>query len=125
MSDTLPIIKIFIQQMGTYLHQRYMAALSYRDVYRTRKERKLIQSIESRLKKGNCILRVTDKSGIFHIGHATDYEKKAEAYRQKTGTYVELATDPLWKVFEKVVHLLNDLRSKKYIHLWRLNKMMP
>jgi hypothetical protein len=58
---------------------------------------------------------VTDKSGIFHIGHtSSDYEQKAEVYRQKTGTYVELATDPLWTVFDKFVDLLNGLRSKKY-----------
>lgn len=37
--------------MKTYLLQRYMAPLSYRDVYRTRKEFKLIQSIESSFKK--------------------------------------------------------------------------
>ena len=80
MSNTLPIIKQFIQQIETYLQHRYMDSLSYRDIYRTRKEYKLIQSIESGLKKGKYILRVTDKSGIFHISHATDYEQKAEAY---------------------------------------------
>ncbi len=68
----LSIVKQFFQQMETYLYQRYMAPLSYRDIYRTRKELKLIKSIESRLKKGKYILRVTDKSGIFHISHARD-----------------------------------------------------
>jgi hypothetical protein len=81
MSDTLPIIKQFNQQMETYLYQRSMAALSYPNIYRTRNEFKLIQSIESSLKKGTYILRLTDKSGIFHISHATDYEQKAEADR--------------------------------------------
>jgi hypothetical protein len=93
-SITLPIVKQFTQQMETYLQQRYMASLSYRDIYRTRKELELIKSIESRLKKGKYILRVTDKSGIFHIGHAKDYEQKAEAYLQKTGAYVELESYP-------------------------------
>ena len=58
---------------------------------------------------------MTDKSGIFHLGHASDYERKAQAYRQKTGAYVELDSSPLWPVFDKVVHLLNNLRSKKHI----------
>jgi hypothetical protein len=71
------------------------------------------------------IIRFTDKSGIFHLGHATDYEQKAEAYRQKTGAYIELETDPLWPTFDKVVHLLNSLRSKDHIRAWQLNEMMP
>ncbi len=65
------------------------------------------------IEKAKYILRVTDKTGIFHLGRATDYEQKAEAYRQKTGAHIELTTNPLWTVFDKVVHLLNDLCSKK------------
>jgi hypothetical protein len=68
---------------------------------------------------------VTDKSGIFHLGHAKDYEQKSEAYRQKTGAYIELENDPLWSVFDKVVRLLNDLRSKDHIRAWQFNQMMP
>ena len=119
------IIKQFIQQLEINLHKQYMAPISYQDVYRTRKEFKLIKSIESKLKKQKYILRVTDKSGIFHLSHASDYEQKAEAYRQKTGAYIELENDPLWTVFDKVVHLLNNLRSKDHIRAWQLNKMMP
>ncbi len=68
---------------------------------------------------------MTDKSGIFHIGHAKDYEQKAKAYRKKTQAYIELTTDPLWIVFDKVVHLFNDLRSKKQIQAGQLDKTMP
>ncbi len=124
-SNSSPIIKQFIQEMETRLYQRYMAPLSYRDIYRTRQELKLIKSIESKLRKGKYVLRFTDKSGIFHIGHATDYQQKAEAYRHKTSAYIELGSDPLWTVFDKVVHLLNNLRSKDHIRVWQLNKMMP
>ena len=125
MSNTSPIIKEFSRQIETYLHQQYMAPLSYCDIYRIQREFNLIQSIQSRLNKGKYILRVSDKSGIFHIGHATDYEQKAEAYRQKTGAYCELEDDPLWIIFDKVVCLLNNLRSKDHIRVWQLNKMMP
>ncbi|CAM4986513.1 unnamed protein product [Rotaria socialis] len=34
-------------------------------------------------------------------------------------------SNPLWSVFDKVIILLNDLRSKKYILSWQLDKMMP
>ncbi|CAF3736301.1 unnamed protein product [Rotaria socialis] len=52
--------------------------------------------VTKNLKTGNYILRETDKSGIFHVGHShsADYEKKAEAYRQKTGAYIELDSNP-------------------------------
>ncbi|CAF4175015.1 unnamed protein product [Rotaria magnacalcarata] len=70
-------------------------------------------------------LSKSGKSGIFHIGNSVDYEKKAEAYRQKTGFYIELDSNPLWSVFDKVILLLNDLRSNKYILSWQLHKMMP
>ena len=125
MLHTSKIIKQFSQQLETCLYQRYMAPLSYLNIYRARKELELMKSIQHSLKKGKYVLRVTDKSGIFHIGHVTDYAQKAEAYRQKTGAYLELASDPLWIVFDKVVHLLNDLRSKDRIRVWHLEKMMP
>ncbi|CAF3750637.1 unnamed protein product [Rotaria socialis] len=70
-------------------------------------------------------LSKSNKSGVFHIGNSVDYEKKAEAYRQKTGTYIELDSNPLWSVFDKVIFFLNHLRSKKYILSWQLDKMMP
>jgi hypothetical protein len=52
-------------------------------------------------------------------------EKKAETYRQKTGAYIELESDPVWTVFDKVVHLLNSLCPKDHIRAWQLDKMMP
>ena len=125
MSNTATIIKQFSRQLAICLYERYMAPLCYLDIYRVRKEFRLVKSIQHSLKKGKYILRVTDKSGIFHLGHAADYECKVEAYRQKTRAYVELASDPLWTVFDKVVHLLNDLRSKNHIRVWQLDKMMP
>jgi hypothetical protein len=112
---TSPIAKQFLQQIQIYMQQKSMNPLSYRDIYRARKELELNKSIEWNLRKGKYILRVTDKSGIFHISHTTDYEQKAEFYRQKTGAYIELESDPLSTVFDKVVRLLNDLRSKDHI----------
>ncbi|CAF1128678.1 unnamed protein product [Rotaria magnacalcarata] len=122
---TATIIRELSQHLETSLHQQYMIPLSYLNIYRTRNEFKLMKSIQHRLQKGNYILRETGKSGIFHIGNSVDYEKKAEAYRQKTGVYIELYSNPLWSVFDKVILLLNDLRSNKYILSWQLHKMMP
>ena len=120
-----PILQQFSQQTRACLRQHDMASLSYLSIHRARKELNLVQSIRFKLKKGQHVLRVTDKSGVFHIGHARDYEQKADAYRRKTKAYVELDNDPLWTVFDRVTHLLNELRAKKHIHVWQLNKMMP
>ena len=125
MPNTSNILKQFSEMLTTCLCDRYIAPISYLDTYRARKELKLMKSIQFRLKKAKYILRVTDKGGIFHLGHTNDYQRKADAYRHKTGAYIELESNPLWSVFDKVVHLLNDLRSKKHILAWQLDKMMP
>ncbi|CAF3018135.1 unnamed protein product [Rotaria socialis] len=78
---TATVLREFFQQLETCLRQQYMTQVSYLNIYRAQKELKQMKSIQYRLKKGNCILRETDKSGIFHIGNSVDYEKKEEAYR--------------------------------------------
>ncbi|CAF1919195.1 unnamed protein product [Rotaria magnacalcarata] len=52
-------------------------------------------------------------------------KRKQKLIDKKTGAYIELDSNPLWSVFDKVILLLNDLRSKKYILSWQLDKMMP
>ncbi|CAF1365134.1 unnamed protein product [Adineta ricciae] len=125
MLPTSTTISRFSHQLPTYLCEQYMAPVSYLHAHRARQERKRIQSIRYRLKKSNQVLRVTDKSGIVHIGDANDYEQKAEAYREKKKAYIQLENDPLCVVFDKAVNLLNDLRSKKHILAWQFDKMMP
>ena len=65
--QTSAITKQFAQHLQTYLDQRYMAPLSYLNIYRARKELQLMKAILWRIKKGKYILRMTDKSGIFFI----------------------------------------------------------
>ncbi len=77
MANTSTIIKQFSQQLETCLYEQYMTSLSYSNIYRARKELKLMKSIQFRIRKAKYILRVTDKSGVFHLGHAKDYEQKA------------------------------------------------
>ncbi|CAF3391948.1 unnamed protein product [Rotaria sp. Silwood2] len=80
--------------MNLHRFERYMAAIFYLEIYRARKELKRMKSIQHRLKKGKYILRVTDKSGIFHIGYTIYYDKKVRSCRQKTGAYIELESNP-------------------------------
>jgi hypothetical protein len=68
---------------------------------------------------------VSDKSGVFHIGSKSDYDRKVLLYQDKTKAYVELPNDPLMETFNKVVRLLNDLNIKQQMRVWQYNKMMP
>ena len=70
------------------------------------------------------IIRQSDKSGVIHIGYKKDYDEKVLAYQQKTQTYVELPSNPLMDTYQKVTHLLNDLRRKNQIDAWQY-KMLP
>jgi hypothetical protein len=125
MPTSSTILKRFTQALAACLYDRFMGPISYLNTYRARKELKLIKSIQSGIKKEKYIIRVTDKSGIFHLGSKTDYEQKTEAYRHKNGAYIELESDQLWIIFDKVFHLLNNLRSKEQIRAWQLDKIMP
>src|SRR5690349_20682591 len=84
MPNTSTIIEQFSQQLLACLRTRYIAPVSYLNAHRARKEFKLIRTFQFQLKKHKYVLRVTDKSGIFHLGHAADNERKVEAYQQKT-----------------------------------------
>ena len=102
-----------------------MAPLSLYDEIRARRELRLVKSIRRKLKKHKLVLRPTDKSGVFHIGSASDYERKAIEYRSKTGAYTELSSDPLREIVDKVDRVLNNLRSKKHILVKQYDKMKP
>lgn len=124
--NTATIVKTISDRLQVYLRRCYTMPLSYLNIYRVRKEFKLMKAIRYRLKKGNYILRTSDKSGIFHLGHVKDYKRKAQAYQERTQAYVELTGDNLLSViFRKVACLLNELRSKKHIQAGQLERMMP
>ncbi|CAF4050299.1 unnamed protein product [Rotaria sp. Silwood2] len=122
---TLLMYKFYSERLRIYLLRRYMTPLPLMDHLRARRELKLVKSIGRKLKKYKLILRETDKSGVLHIGHARDYERKAIEYREKTGAYEELTSNPLDEIFYQVIQLLNKLRSTKKISVSQHVKMMP
>ena len=120
------IIKRFSEKLEIIFNQQFSTpTLSYRDIYRTRQELKLVLSIKRKLKKLPIVIRESDKTGIMHIGYKTDYDRKVLLYQQKTNAYTELSSNPLTETFNKVIHLLNDLSKNKEIQMWQYNKMIP
>ena len=122
---TSPIIKQLSDHLKDRLTFRYTTPLSLYNELRARRERDLVKSIRHKLAKAKLILRPTDKSGVLHIGQASDYERKATEYRAKTGAYIKLPSNSLDIILEKVTRLLDDLRSKKRILAKHHKKMMP
>ena len=93
----------FNNQLRSLFNQRYHNSLSYLDKYHIRREIKLVHLIQSKLHRTNHIMRVTDKSGVFHVGSLMDYERKVKEYQLKTNAYVELSSNPLMEAYDKVV----------------------
>lgn len=106
-------------------NDRYTNLLSYLDIYRSRNEMKLVHSIKRKLHRTSNIIRVTDKSRVFHVDSTIHYEEKVKQYQIKTNAYVELSSNPLLDTFNKVVRLLNDLRTKDKVAEWQYKKMLP
>ena len=119
------LIQQFSDQLEILFNQQRTTSLSYQDINRTKRELKLVLSIKRKLKKLPVIIRQSDKSGVIHIGYKKDYDQKVLAYQQKTQAYVELSSNPLMDTYEKVIHLLNDLRRKNQIDAWQYKKMLP
>ncbi|CAF3860731.1 unnamed protein product [Rotaria sp. Silwood1] len=119
------LYNFYSERLRTYLLSRYMTPLPLKDHMRARRELKLVKSIRQKLNRYKLILRETDKSGVFHIGRASDYERKAIEYREKTGAYEEITSNPFNDIIGAATQLLNQLKSIKRISEWQRLKMMP
>lgn len=120
-----PILKQLCTDIRQLFQENNNRQLSYLEQYRLKKDMKLLHSIQRKLKKAKCLIRVTDKSGVFYIGTKLEYERKAEQYYLETNAYQELPSNPLEESFYRVVRLLNDLRTSKHILESQYTKMMP
>ncbi|CAF4570200.1 unnamed protein product, partial [Rotaria sp. Silwood2] len=120
------VIKQLSNQLKDRLTFRHMSAIPIFDDIRAHRELHPVQTIRRKLKKAKLVLRPTDKSGVFHIGSLSDYERKIAEYQTKTRAYIELSENPLSDILNKVTHLLNELLSKKQITVKKhYGKMMP
>ncbi|CAF3160913.1 unnamed protein product [Rotaria sp. Silwood2] len=120
-----PVYKSYSDRLRSCLTQSYMTLIPFIDQIRALRELKLVKSIRKKLKKYKLILRETDKSGVLHIGRAIDYKRKAAEYRQTTGAYEELTSNPFNDIICTVTRLLNQLQSMKRISEWHRRKMHP
>ncbi len=120
-----PIFQNYSNHLLDYLEQSYFTPVSYRDHIQAKQQAQVFASIRKKLRQHSLIIRLTDKSNNFYIGLASEFKKKAQTYFTDTNAYMELSTNPFNEVLNKVVQLLNQLRSKKLILKWQYDEMMP
>ncbi|CAF4797008.1 unnamed protein product, partial [Rotaria sp. Silwood2] len=101
-----PVYKSYSDRLRSCLTQTYVTLIPLIDQIRALRELKLVQSIRKKLKKYKLILRETDKSGVLHSGRAIDYKRRAAEYRQTTGAYEELTSNPFNDIICTVTRLL-------------------
>jgi hypothetical protein len=119
------ILKQYSNQLLHDLNFSYFSPLSYHDQILTLNQAKKVVSIQRKIKKHNLILRVTDKGYNFYVGTEKEFDKKAQHFFQDTNAFIELKENPFNKIQDNVIHLLNQIRAKKFIFQWQCNKMMP
>jgi hypothetical protein len=122
---TANILKQYSNQLLHDLNFSYFSPLSHHDQILTLNQAKKVVSIQRKIKKHNLILRVTDKGYNFYVGTEKEFDKKAQQFFQDTNAFIELEENPFNKIQDNVIHLLNQIRAKKFIFQWQCNKMMP
>jgi hypothetical protein len=120
--------KDFFASIQSLVRRAYTSPVPPTLYRRARCEHRLIRKIQRRLKSTNVVIRQTDKSKVFHLGHMDDYRRKAMEYMQTTNAYRELSTtsNPCMDNLRAVLELIDPLIKKKMIDLrrWR-NRMRP
>ncbi|CAF2119439.1 unnamed protein product, partial [Rotaria magnacalcarata] len=102
---TATILKQYSNQLLHDLNRSYFSPLSYNDQILALKQAK--------------------KSYNFYFGTEKEFDKKAQNFFQDTNAFIELQENPFNKIQDNVIHLLNQIRAKKFILQWQRNKMMP
>jgi hypothetical protein len=85
----------------------------------------IVKSIREIIQNMNLVIRLTDKGHNFYIGLASEFEKKVEQFFRDTNAFEELPYNPFNETLDKVIQLLNKLRSNERILQWQYKKMMP
>ena len=110
------------------LYQLQSRQLPHHLATRARRERALVKSIETLLRKRpDIIIRRPDKRKGFYLGNAADFERKATTYMIDTEAYQELTSGhcPLADNYHTVRTLLQELLKRKAINQDQHKMMLP
>jgi hypothetical protein len=123
-------IEEFFIDLKNLLQRLYTTKLSRKLYIRAKREHKLVMGIRRYLRQyPHVILRRTDKSKVFHLGDANDYQEKVLQYMQETEAYEEITSgiSPLATNLQQVTSLLNRLyhTEKPVITKKQYDLMLP
>lgn len=95
---------------------------------RAQHEHQIVRYIQRLLRqRSDIIIRRTDKSKVFYIGKAADFERKAEEYMLKTEAYEEISDGhcPLADSLHAVQTLLDDFVRKNILIKKQRDRLCP
>ncbi|CAF2717694.1 unnamed protein product [Rotaria sp. Silwood2] len=123
-------VKEFSFNLKNLIQHLYTKKLSRKLSVRAKREHKLIMTIRRYLRNyRQVILRRTDKSKVFHLGNAKEYQRKVIEYMQETQAYEEITSNvsPLAANLQQVISLLDHLHraEKPLITKKQYDKMRP
>ena len=119
--EAFPSLKGHLYQLQSRQLPRHLAI-------RARRERALVRSIQTLLRKRpDIVLRRPDKRKGFYLGNAADFERKAMKYMIDTEAYQELTSGqcPLADNYNAVRSLLQDLLKRRAINQDQHKMMLP
>ncbi|CAF4283385.1 unnamed protein product, partial [Adineta steineri] len=103
----------------------YFTPLPYKDHIEAQEQSQTTASIRNKIKQFKLIIRVTDKSNNFYIGSAIEFVKTVQQYFMDTNAFIVIKENPFNEILNKVIQLLNNLRSNIFILQWQYNEMIP
>ncbi|CAF4171925.1 unnamed protein product, partial [Rotaria sordida] len=111
--------KDFFTDIENLLRRLYTNMLPPKLLARAQYEHRIMKSTRRQLKKSNVIIRITDKSKVFHLGSVQDYHEKALQYMQDTNAYREITSgiNPCHDHVQTVLALIDPMLKKREINL--------
>ncbi|CAF1565624.1 unnamed protein product, partial [Rotaria sordida] len=111
--------KDFFTDIENLLRRLYTNILPPKLLARAQYEHRIMKSTRRQLKKSNVIIRITDKSKVFHLGSVQDYHEKALQYMQDTNAYREITSgiNPCHDHVQTVLALIDPMLKKREINL--------
>ncbi|CAF1301890.1 unnamed protein product, partial [Rotaria sordida] len=115
--------KDFFTGIDDLLRRLHTNTLSPKLLARAQYEHRIMKSTQRQIKKSNVIIRITDKSKVFHLGSVQDYHEKALQYMQDTNAYREITSsiNPYQQHVQTVLALIDPMLKKGEINreLWK------
>ncbi|CAF1056727.1 unnamed protein product [Adineta steineri] len=116
------------QALEHIFHEYQSENISKKLKIRAQREHKIVQYVQRLIRQqSDIVIRRTDKSKVFYIGKAADFERKAEEYMLKTEAYEEIKNGrcPLADNLYAIQTVLDYLVMKKALTKKQSNRLIP